>query len=429
MKSKYGLLMVFLLVFPILGSLDVYAQPQFFKPQSLTLTVYADGVVSVEYIVGVDPTFPRVNITLLGKAIENLIVVDENDFPLDFSLVDGELVVDSLGSSLVKIFYSTPDLTNKTGKYWSLIVTTPINTTIILPAEATILSLSQVPIAIRSVNKQTILLMPSGFQEVTYVIGVVGTKEYTYFLIEDVEKTIMEIKKLNINVSKAELKLEEAKKAFNEENYVYAENLAIQAKNLAVQINQTAYQALNLIDEAEKAVEKAQKDGRIVGLDEAKNFLVKAKEMFKAGDYQQAYNFAKTAKEKAENATCPFQLEMVIYGLIIVLIVGFGIWFIFFRKKLKPTYPSKEKRSIDLDRIFKENPQLRSDDKEIVQFLAENMGEAFEAEIREKFKLPKTTIWRSIQRLKKEGIVDIHKVAGQNLVRIKSKYEVKKVKA
>jgi len=102
--------------------------------------------------------------------------------------------------------------------------------------------------------------------------------------------------------------------------------------------------------------------------------------------------------------------------------------YFFQKKKLKPTYPPKEKRSIDLDRIFKENPQLRSDDKEIVQFLAENMGEAFEAEIREKFKLPKTTVWRSIQRLKKEGIVDIHKVAGQNLVRIKSKYEVKKVK-
>ncbi|MFQ5762718.1 MAG: helix-turn-helix transcriptional regulator, partial [Candidatus Bathyarchaeia archaeon] len=72
--------------------------------------------------------------------------------------------------------------------------------------------------------------------------------------------------------------------------------------------------------------------------------------------------------------------------------------------------------------LDRENPTLRADDREVLHFIAESGGEAAEGEIREWFKLPKTTVWRMSNRLRKERIVDIYKTGGQNVVRIRKKY-------
>ncbi|RLI29372.1 MAG: hypothetical protein DRO46_02745 [Candidatus Hecatellales archaeon] len=63
---------------------------------------------------------------------------------------------------------------------------------------------------------------------------------------------------------------------------------------------------------------------------------------------------------------------------------------------------------------------LRPDDRELLGFLVESGGQAFEAEIRSHFRLPKTTVWRMIKRLEREGLVEVSKVGGQNLVKIRA---------
>ena len=77
---------------------------------------------------------------------------------------------------------------------------------------------------------------------------------------------------------------------------------------------------------------------------------------------------------------------------------------------------------IDLERLFEEHPELRMDDREVLKYLAENDGEAFAFDIRDRFDIPRTSAWRMIQRLQRYEVVDERKIGGQSLVSIKEKY-------
>jgi len=71
-----------------------------------------------------------------------------------------------------------------------------------------------------------------------------------------------------------------------------------------------------------------------------------------------------------------------------------------------------------VSRIVEEKPHLRPEDQEVLRYLAEKEGAAFESEIRTKFQLPKTTIWRLVKRLEREELVEIRKAGGQNLIKL-----------
>ena len=73
--------------------------------------------------------------------------------------------------------------------------------------------------------------------------------------------------------------------------------------------------------------------------------------------------------------------------------------------------------------IFKFRPDLREDDKEIVNFIFNNGGKALESELRKKFLQPRTTMWRAVKRLERLGIVEIEKKEMQNLVKLKQELE------
>ena len=70
-------------------------------------------------------------------------------------------------------------------------------------------------------------------------------------------------------------------------------------------------------------------------------------------------------------------------------------------------------------RMLEERPHLRPEDQEVLMYLAEKEGAAFESELRTKFQLPKTTIWRLVKRLEREELVEIRKAGGQNLIKLK----------
>ena len=79
--------------------------------------------------------------------------------------------------------------------------------------------------------------------------------------------------------------------------------------------------------------------------------------------------------------------------------------------------------SLDPESIFKAKQDLREDDKEIVNFLSANGGQAYESELRKKFLQPRTTMWRAVKRLERQGIVDVVEKDLQNLVKLKSSLE------
>jgi uncharacterized membrane protein len=82
-----------------------------------------------------------------------------------------------------------------------------------------------------------------------------------------------------------------------------------------------------------------------------------------------------------------------------------------------------DEKPLDTETIFKLRPELRQDDKELVNFISSNGGQAFESELRKKFLQPRTTMWRAVKRLERYGIIEIEKKELQNLVKLKKKLE------
>ena len=82
--------------------------------------------------------------------------------------------------------------------------------------------------------------------------------------------------------------------------------------------------------------------------------------------------------------------------------------------------------AIDTEAIFKLKPDLREDDKEIVKFISNNGGQVLESELRKKFLQPRTTMWRAVKRLERNGVVEIEKKDLQNLVKLRKNMEEEK---
>jgi uncharacterized membrane protein len=83
-------------------------------------------------------------------------------------------------------------------------------------------------------------------------------------------------------------------------------------------------------------------------------------------------------------------------------------------------YLSRRKSVPNVSKVLNANPQLMKEDREVIQFLAEKDGKAFEAEIRQRFPdMPRTSLWRLIKRLEKMEIVEVKKIGLENQVQLK----------
>ncbi|MGH1522261.1 MAG: helix-turn-helix transcriptional regulator, partial [Nitrosopumilus sp.] len=78
---------------------------------------------------------------------------------------------------------------------------------------------------------------------------------------------------------------------------------------------------------------------------------------------------------------------------------------------------------LDTETIFNLRPEMREDDKEIIRFISDNGGQVLESDLRKKFLQPRTTMWRAVKRLERQGVVEISKKDLQNLVKLKKELE------
>jgi uncharacterized membrane protein len=69
--------------------------------------------------------------------------------------------------------------------------------------------------------------------------------------------------------------------------------------------------------------------------------------------------------------------------------------------------------------IIRQKGNLKPEEKAILFYISEKEGAAFEGEIRNKFILPKTSLWRLIKRLERENLIEVTKIGGQNLIKLK----------
>ena len=116
----------------------------------------------------------------------------------------------------------------------------------------------------------------------------------------------------------------------------------------------------------------------------------------------------------------------MIGGVIVIILIGAVIIVRTKQKNLKPVNhnPITENNNIlDIETIFKLKPDLREDDQELVKFIFNNGGKALESELRKKFLQPRTTMWRAVKRLEREGVIEIEKKDLQNLVKLRKNME------
>lgn len=87
------------------------------------------------------------------------------------------------------------------------------------------------------------------------------------------------------------------------------------------------------------------------------------------------------------------------------------------------TSTESQQQQKTLKEIFDSIPDLREDDKEIITYIHENGGQILESELRKKFLKPRTTMWRTVKRLERYGVIEVEKKYLQNLIKIKNKME------
>lgn len=412
----------------IIVSLSVpYIHSADYTPTSLTATIYVDGVIGVEYNVEVDIMAVKVTIPLFSSSFTDLLVVNQNGFPLVMTQIDSSVIIDTLGSSKITITYSTQELTSKVGNFWTFNVTSPTNLVVTLPSGATIVSMSQMPLDVSTVDGRTQVTMPPGDDSISYVISGVGTKEHAKSVIIDAEKSLTTIKAKGVLTTEADNLLAQANTAFNSGDYLKTEQLAGQAKSSALDAEIQAQAANLAIQRATTAIQTAKNEGRNSNTAVADALVANAQSSYTVGDYAKAKTSADQAYDTAVNSqSVSNNFLLITVGIVAILAITGGV-IIYKRrgKKLPPPQPLPKEMDdshVDLDLIFQKNPGLRIDDKEVLRFLTEHSGEAFANEIRDRFEIPRTSAWRMIRRLIDAGIVEERKIGGQSLIYIVKKY-------
>src|SRR3989441_3062298 len=344
-------------------ALSSFVQYALSSPKVLDFTVYADGTAHVFYQTDVDPQSTDYTLTLYGYSLGNLVIEDENGTLLSSKVNNNLMVIETLGASTIKVDYDTPDLVSKSGKTWAFHVNSLVDYSVLLPKNTVIVGMSITPLNMQVVDDQSLIALPAGSADISYVFGVLGTNQTATLAIQKAHDFISTVNLQGIKTPMASAKLEEANSAFNQGKYADAEALANTAKNLALQEQQTAN------------IPKNPSDNTIP-------ILI-------AGGIATAGAVTFFIKKPRTRPVTVAELPKINY-----------------------VPPDKET-------IFRLKPELRQEDKEIIIFISEKGGRVYESELRKKFLLPRTTTWRALKRLEKKGIVEIENVDQQNLIKLR----------
>lgn len=345
-----------------------------YQIESVELTVYRDGLVHVSQVLFVNETFPSISLELLSSLVENVVVVnDENQTVLDYDVVGSNMTIFSLGASRVLLEYDTVELTEKESGVWTLLVQNPYNLTVYLPEESTIVYLNKMPTSIDTEDGTITLALYPDEWEISYVLPIIGP---ALFRVSDLTVTPAEVEVGN------EVTISLVLTNIGEEEGSYT---------LALKVNQVVEDTKTITLDA--------------GASTAVQFKVTKEE---AGTYDVEIGELSGGFNVKEAPLIPI---FAIYLIVTVAVVIIGSLLVL--RWIKA--PSAEK-------IIKERPYLRQEDRDVIRFLEEKGGKAFESEVREKFPdMPRTSLWRLVKRLERMEIVSVKRIGLQNQIKLKNK--------
>ena len=349
--------------------------------RAVDFTIYPDGTTHISQQSSADPTEPELKVPLFGKSIDNFVVQDEDGLLLSFEIDSKGATIQTFGASSVSIEYDSYDLVSKKGKIWTFAIDSPIDYTITMPDEATVVDIAN-PDSIDTIDEKRISLL-KGKNQIEYFFSTSGPALSALNAINEVRSILEEATIKNIDVTSAQEKLDLAIFAYDNKKYVDAEDLALEASALAQQ----------KIDEFEK---------------NSQNSATNPVDWFKD-------NIAGIATS-----------IVAIGGAVSVLTILLKKTKSAVKKTMRPLLSKDEEDSepepeVDSDELVTQ--EMREDDKQLVAYLEKNGGQAFERDLRKKFLLPRTTMWRAVKRLERQGVIEIEKKDFQNLVRLKKKEE------
>ncbi|MEZ8031880.1 MAG: MarR family transcriptional regulator [Nitrosopumilus sp.] len=280
-------------------------QSSFSSPRDLDLIIYPDGSTHISTEIDIDPFLTDYELNLFGSTIDNLVVVGDDEFLLDTSIMDDSVLIQTFGSSVITIDYDIHDLVSKQGRLWTFSLDSPSTFTLLLPKNSAIVGMINLPINMEIINDQNQLTLSPGKTEI---------------------------------------------------DYLFSNTISIPDPKI-----ETNY-----------------------------------------------FSYA------------------IIGGVLIIILIG-SVIIIRTKQKnhksVEDNLTTKKNTTLDLETIFKLKSDLREDDKELVKFIFNNGGEALESELRKKFLQPRTTMWRAVKRLEREGVIEIEKKDLQNLVKLRKNME------
>jgi uncharacterized membrane protein len=324
---------------------------------------------------------PAITFPLLGSLVDNFIVLDENQTVLDYNTEMGDITVYNLGATSVSVQYDTHSLTSKVAEVWTFLVNSPYNLSVLLPEDFKIVYLSGAPASIDSEGDQIVLSLIAGSWEVSYIFPLNPPASFDFS---------------NLKVTPSDVSVGDWVTVS-----VIVTNVGGQTGSYQVpfSLNHTLEETKSLTLEGGESTTVEFK----VTIEAVGTYEVNVDDL--------SAEFTVTSESSGggqtdEDSSIPIELLIGAFAVVLVVVVVFLL--IFFRKK-----PSTQK-------IFRDNPRLNQEERDVIRFLVGHGGKAFEAEIRETFpSIPRTSLWRLVKRLEKMRIISIKKIGLENRVELK----------
>lgn len=367
-----------LVLFGLLLTVVLPAQSFGATLRTVDFTVYPDGTTHVSQETVANQQDAEITVPLFGTAIENFVAQDQDGLLLSYQIFDGEARIDTFGATSIFVDYDSYDLVTKNGKTWTFRIDSPIDYSLTLPQNTVIVGMTGIPESVVTVGDQQRLSLMSGPNEIDYFFGVTGKGTVVGNIISDVDELVGRLNEQGVSTTLIQTKLGEAKKAFDDKKYDQAEKLANEAMLLA----------------------------------------------------QSAENSSKN-NPSATNPITYFSSNVVGIATSIAAIGGAITTITLIAKRTKsvikkpsnsPAKPTSAESEKETDDAIA-GQEMREDDKQLVEFLAQNGGQAYERDLRKKFLQPRTTMWRAVKRLERQGIIEIEKKDFQNLVKLRKREE------
>jgi uncharacterized membrane protein len=398
-----------------------------YVPNSLTMDIFPDGSVNIEYRIEPDPILARINVSLPGKYYSDLIAVDEDGIILDWDPVDGGIEVDSIGAEELSISYSSVSLTNKTGSTWSVSIDSEASTNYLLPLNAVLVGLSSTPSSILIIDNRASITMPPGTSRISYSLGATGTREHSIVLLYQAETKIYEANQFQIETTSHEETLLQATQAYEAGSYIQSERYSQQIIDQVSEIIVHATRANDQIISAQDLLAEKTSSLNSETIDSATAKLDEALTEYNIGQYLSAYTLATETIQILAEAKPEAAQNMLPYSFGFLAIIGISGYVIYSHKNnskvVREEGPQAQVSSedipkVDLDKVFKDKDHLRTDEKAVLRFIEESGG-AFITEVRDRFDIPKSSAWRMVKRLKEEGLVTVSMVGRETHLQLR----------